>query len=400
MKLKTLRDTNLQDKLVLYRAPYDIQPLHQNHQLILEDQSRLRATLPTIKYLLQNNCRLVILTWVGRPHGQKDPYLTTTPHAQALSSLLNQKIKKINHCLGSEATRAVSKLKPKEILMLENVRFYPQEEQNSHQFAQKLTHNYDLCVFDAFPQAHRIAASTTGIQKYLPTFAGLYLEKEYLALSRLATNPQPPFTIIIGGAKISDKIKAIKNLLSLADTFLVGGAVANVFLKAQGKNIASSLVKNRSQNYLKLAQEILSLSPSKIKLPLDLIITNNLQNPTSTKIITTSKTQLIPPHWAIVDIGPLTQKVFSQIIKKSQTIFWNGPLGLTTNNLFTSGSKAILKTISQNKNTTIIAGGSTVALVNKFSQPEKFTFTSLGGGATLRLLANKPLPALDPLLRK
>src|SRR3989338_11606550 len=362
MKLKTLRDTNLHNKIVLYRAPYDIEPING----VLPDLSRIKATLPTLKMLVENHCSVAILTYVGRPHNV-DPNLTTLPHAQALSRLLNYPVrhseKSYNEIPG-----------PNEIVMLENVRFFPQEDDNNDKFAQKLTAGFDLCVFDAFPQAHRIQASTTGIQRYLPTFAGLYLEQEYNHLSKLTQNPSHPFTVIIGGAKITDKVAAIKNLYPQVDHFLIGGATANVFLAATGMDMKNSYLTDSlsPKDSIPIAKDLLSADIShKIILPSDLVWENN----------------------AATDLGPQTITRFNQVISQSQTIFWNGPLGKTD-----IASQNIIRLLSQQTNTRIIAGGDTIALIDKYSSPEKFTYLSLAGGATLEFLAGHPLPALEPLL--
>lgn len=403
--LRTLHDADLNGKLVLYRAPYDISLTEINGRLKLEDDSRIRCTLPTLHYLLQHNCRIVILTWVGRPNGKVTEELRTTPHAQALSALLGLPIARISDCIGPAVRQATESLQPGHLLMLENVRFYPEEESADEKFAKTLSSGYDLCVFDAFPQSHRIHASTTGIEKYLPTYAGLYLEAEYTHLSQILDNPPRPFTVIIGGAKVSDKVDAINNLLDIADHFLIGGAVANVFLKAKGYDLSNSYLEDNfvdatrkeKKDWVQLASAILKKADSKIHLPQDLIITDSLESPTKTHH---SELFVHTPFypWAAVDIGPKTQKSFAQIINTSKSIFWNGPLGLTSNPDFTSGSRSILHTVSQNSGTTIIAGGDTISLVNKYSQPDKFTYLSLAGGATLEFLAGKPLPALEPLL--
>ena len=233
MKLKTLESINLKEKTVLYRAPYDIGVKEVRGVLQVTDDLRIRATLPTLKYLLRQNCKIVILTYVKRPDGQVVEKLRTTPHAQALSGLLGQRVDKVDDCIGPVALEKIKNMRARDILMLENVRFYKEENEDNDEFAQKLCEGKDLIVFDGFPQAMREHSSTTGILRILPAVAGFYLRDEVNMLSGLLQNPKRPFTVIIGGAKISDKVDAVNNLLQIADKVLVGGAVANVFLKAQ-----------------------------------------------------------------------------------------------------------------------------------------------------------------------
>lgn len=402
MTLKTLRDADLENKLVLYRAPYDIEPELVSGELTLKDLSRIEATLPTLLYLLQKNCRIAILTWVGRPDGKVVESLRTSLHAEALSKLLNRPVNHLSDCVGPSVTSALSSLQQGSLLMLENVRFHPSEEPDDDSFATELASGYDLCVFDAFPQSHRIHASTTGLERHLDSFAGLYLESEYTHLSSLINSPAHPFTVIIGGAKISDKVEAVKNLMNLADNFLIGGAIANIFLKARGFNMGASYIEEVSvqenhQDWVSFAKELLATHPDKIHLPIDLVITDNLKNPKESQTISTANA--IPDTWAAVDIGPETVKHFATFIASSQTIFWNGPLGLVSNNSFVTGSKEVLLAIAGTQATKIIAGGDTIPLVNEYSTPENFTYLSLAGGATLEFLSGHPLPALQPLLK-
>ena len=244
MTLKTLPSLNLQGKTVLYRAPYDIELKEVNGILQVADDMRIQATIPTLQYLLKENCKIVILTYVGRPDGRVVDELRTGPHAKRLSELLGCPVLKANDCIGSIVDQKIAHLEPGEILMLENVRFNAEEMNDDDEFAKKLCVGKDLIVFDGFPQAHRMHASTTGILRHLPAVAGLYLQHEVEMLSPLLENPLHPFTVIIGGAKISDKVEAIFNLLKLADTIIVGGAVANVFLKAQGIDMGSSFIED------------------------------------------------------------------------------------------------------------------------------------------------------------
>ncbi|MEK9182615.1 MAG: phosphoglycerate kinase [Patescibacteria group bacterium] len=404
MKLKTLESINLKDKTILYRAPYDIDVKEAGGILEVVDDMRIKATLPTLEYLLKESCKIVILTYVGRPDGVVVENLRTTPHAEKLSELLNYPVLKADDCIGGEVDKKISNMQPQDILMLENVRFHNEEMVDDDSFAEKLCLGKDLIVFDGFSQAHRIHASTTGILRHLPAVAGRYFEGEIKTLSHLLENPQRPFTVIIGGMKISDKVDAVLNLLQIADTILVGGAVANVFLKAQGKVLGSSFiedvfvdkVKREKKDWVEAAKEILKkaqLSGKKIIIPSDLMISDGVL----TKIITTEE---IPAGWAAFDIGPDTQKTFSDIINKSKTVFTNGPMGKFEDEKFRAGSLAILDAIKELKKVggeTIIAGGDTIDLVRMGGNLEDYSHISLAGGATSEFLAGKVLPVLKAL---
>ncbi|MCE9549244.1 phosphoglycerate kinase [Candidatus Nomurabacteria bacterium] len=400
MKLKTLEQINLTDKTILYRAPYDIDVKDVNGVLEVVDDLRIQATLPTIKYLLKENCKIVILTYVKRPDGQIVEKLRTTPHARKLGELLGLKVDKVDDCVGPIVEEKVKNMRGGDILMLENVRFYKEEMVDDDEFAKQLCVGKDLVVFDGFPQAMREHASTTGIERHLPAVAGFYLMNEVNMLSNLLENPKRPFTVIIGGAKISDKVDSVNNLLSRADRVLVGGAVANIFLKAQGKNLGNSFVEDvfvdekrrEKKDWVMYAKEILETYKEKIVCPEDLIISDG----TLTRVINIS-TENVPEGWMALDIGPNTCKNFSDIISQSQTVFINGPMGKFEDVKFAEGSKIILDAMKNAKGETIIAGGDTINLVRTYEKLEDYSHVSLAGGATLEFLAGKELPALKAL---
>ena len=408
MKLKTLDSADLAGKTILYRAPYDIEVKEVRGILELVDDMRIRATLPTLQYLLKENCKIVILTYVGRPDGKVVENLRTTPHAQRLSLLLNHPVDKIDDCIGPLVDSKIARMKEGDILMLENLRFHGEEMIDDDVFALALCKGKDFIVFDGFPQAHRIHASTTGIERHLPAVAGLYLQHEIEILSKLLENPQRPFTIIIGGAKISDKVDAINNLLNMADTILVGGAVANVFLKAQGWALGSSFVedvfvdkvKREKKDWVQEARDILKQAESlgkTIILPKDLVISDGVL----TKIINIAAEE-VPAGWMALDIGPETQKDFCNIILQSKTIFLNGPMGKFEDEKFSPGSRAVfdaMKNAGKNfLSETIIAGGDTIDAARRYGNLDDYSHASLAGGATLEFLAGKELPALVPLM--
>ncbi|HBB49524.1 TPA: phosphoglycerate kinase [Candidatus Nomurabacteria bacterium] len=401
MKLKTLNDINLTGKTILYRAPYDIDVKEINGALEVADDMRIRATLPTLKYLLKENCKIIILTYVKRPDGKVVENLRTTPHARKLSELLNRPVLKVDDCIGPLVDEKISQMKQGDILMLENVRFYKEETEDDDEFSKKLCLGKDLIVFDGFPQAMRAHASTTGIERHLPAVAGLYLEHEVNMLSDLLESPKRPFTVIIGGAKISDKVDSVNNLLNIADKILVGGAVANVFLKALGKNLGSSFVedifvdakKREKRDWVLYAKEILEKYRDKIVYPEDIVVSDG----TETRIVDIFSEKM-SDKWSAFDIGPKTRENFSNIIKKSATVFLGGPMGKFEDEKFAEGSRAVLNAMKEVAGTTIIAGGDTIDVARKYASLDDYSHVSLAGGATLEFLAGKELPALQPLL--
>lgn len=401
MRLKKLESADLKGKTILYRAPYDIDTKETNGVIELEDDMRIRATLPTLQYLLKENCKIVILTYVGRPDGKVVENLRANPHARRLAELLGHPVAKIDDCIGEAVDEKVSQMRFGDILMLENVRFHKEETDDNDEFAQQLCRGKDLIVFDGFPQAHRIHASTTGIERHLPAVAGIYLEHEVETLSILLENPKRPFTVIIGGAKISDKVDAVNNLLKMADKVLVGGAVANVFLKARGCELGSSFIEDvfvdekrrEKKDWVLYAKEILGKYKDKIVYPRDVVISDGI----SEKVIDIFAEDA-PDRWMALDIGPLTQKDFSDIILQSKTVFLAGPMGKFEDEKFAIGSRAILNAMKNVKGKTIIAGGDTIDAARRYGNLGDYSHTSLAGGATLEFLAGKVLPALVPIM--
>lgn len=404
MKLKTLNDIDLKGKTVLYRAPYDIDVEEVNGVLELEDDMRIKATVPTLQYLLKENCKIVVLTYVGRPDGQVVEKLRTGPHAKRLSELLHHEVMKVDDCVGAVVEDKIKSMKSGDILMLENVRFHNEEMIDDDVFAKQLCIGKDLIVFDGFPQAHRIHASTTGIERHLPAVAGLYLQHEVEMLSKLIENPKRPFTVLIGGAKISDKVDAVNNLLDVADKILIGGAVSSVFLKAQGYELGASFMEDvfvdekrrEKKDWVVYAKEILEKYKDKIVYPEDVIISDGI-----TVRTIDIKNEKVPENWMALDLGIKTQETFLQIIENSKTVFMAGPLGKSSDERFAGASQKIFKAMSDvgKKGETIIAGGDTIEAAERYSNLENFSHVSLAGGATLEFLAGKELPALAPLMK-
>ncbi|MFZ2150053.1 MAG: phosphoglycerate kinase [Minisyncoccia bacterium] len=400
MKLKTLESINLEGKTILYRAPYDIGVKEINGKLEVKDDLRIRATVPTLQYLLKANCKIVILTYVGRPDGEVVENLRTTPHAKKLAELLNHPVSKIDECVGATVDKKISEMNPQDILMLENVRFYKGEMEDDDEFAKKLCEGKDVVVFDGFPQAMRMHASTTGIERHLPSVSGFYLQQEVEMLANLLENPARPFTVIIGGAKISDKIDSVNNLLKIADKVLVGGAVASVFLKAKGVELGASFVEDvfvdekrrEKKDWVEYAKEILEEYKDKIIYPEDVVISDGV-NVKNIDILTEG----VPEGWAALDIGSKTRETFREIIEKSGTVFLGGPMGKFEDERFAEGSKAVLDAMKEMKGVSIIAGGDTIDVARRYEKLEDYSHVSLAGGATLEFLAGKDLPALKAL---
>ena len=400
--MRTLKDVDVRGKTILYRAPYDIGVEEVDGKLVVKDDLRIKGTLPTLRYLIEQNCKIVILTYVKRPDGQVVEKLRTTPHAKRLSELLGKPVDKADDCVGEKVEAKIAQMKPGELLMLENVRFYKEENEDDDEFAKQLAQGKDLIVFDGFPQAMRIHASTTGIERHLPAVAGLYLEGEVNMLGTLLENPSRPFTVIIGGAKISDKVDAVNNLLPLADKVLVGGAVANVFLKARGLELGKSFVEDvfvdskrrEKRDWVEYAKEILEKYKDKIVCPKDSVISDG----TDSKTIRLFSEE-IPRDWSALDIGPATVEYFGDIIKTSGTVFLAGPMGKFEEDKFGEGSRGIIAAFKEAKGNTIIAGGDTIAMAQKYGDIRDFSHVSLAGGATLDFLAGKELPALIPLIK-
>ncbi|NTV31588.1 phosphoglycerate kinase [candidate division WWE3 bacterium] len=404
MRLRSLETADLTDKTVLYRSPYDI---NVEDDGTLTDESRIEATLPTLQYLLEKQCKIVILTFVGRPDGKVVESLRTTPHAEVLARLLNHPVQKLDECIGDEVQSFIHRMHPGEIVMLENTRFHPEEMTDDDSFALELAKNGEVVVFDAFPQAHRAHASVTGIMRHLPSYAGFYCIKEASSLSGILESPKRPFTVIIGGAKVSDKVDAINNLFNVADQFLVGGGVANVFLKAAGHDMADSYVedvfvdaqKKVKKDWVEYAKELLEKAQKsdKIVMPVDVVVGESSDYSFLTQVMYVDGKQAVAPGWAAFDIGPATAQMYADIIHKSGTVFWNGPMGKFEDDRFANGSKIVAQAMANSKNDSIVGGGDTIAVINRFSNPTQFTHISLAGGATLEFIAGKKLPALEML---
>lgn len=389
----TLKDIDLKNKTVLVRADFNVP---QDANLNITDDTRIRATLPTIKYILQNGAgKLVLMSHLGRPDGKVVEKYSLKPVAQRLKELLAEPVKFLNDCVGDNIRKEIEAAGEK-VILLENLRFHAQEEANDANFARQLAALADVFVNDAFGTAHRAHASTEGVAHYLKAAAGFLLEKEIRYLGDAVQNPQRPFMIILGGAKVSDKIGVIENLLPKCDAILIAGGMAYTFLKAQGKPIGNSKLE---KDKIDLAKSILDKArqlEKEILLPIDNVVVDNIA--ADAKIETVGEN--IPEGKIAVDIGPKTVSLFKEKLKTAKTIVWNGPLGIFEMEPFSKGTEEVARFISTLKCTSIIGGGDTAAAIAKFRLEDKMTHISTGGGASLEFLEGKVLPGIAALSDK
>ncbi|AHD04125.1 phosphoglycerate kinase [Paenibacillus larvae] len=393
MNKKSVRDVEVAGKRVFVRVDFNV-PL-ENGQIT--DDTRIRETLPTVKYLIEQGARVILASHLGRPKGQVVEEMRLTPVAKRLSELLGKPVVKADVAIGAEAKEKAEQLKNGEVLLLENVRFYPGEEKNDPELAKAFAELAELYVNDAFGAAHRAHASTEGIAHHLPAVSGLLMEKELDVLGKALTNPERPFTAIIGGAKVKDKIDVINNLLNLADNIIIGGGLAYTFLKAQGNEVGKSLVDNEK---IDLALGFINKAKEKgvnFLLPKDIIGADDFSNTANTKVVAVNQ---IPADWEGLDIGPETCKLYAETIKNSKLVVWNGPMGVFEMDLFAEGTKAVAQACAETEAYTIIGGGDSAAAVEKFKMADKMDHISTGGGASLEFMEGKALPGVVALQDK
>lgn len=389
---KTVEMVDVNNKKVLVRVDFNV-PLDSITGEITDDL-RIKSALPTIEYLLEKNAAIILISHLGRPKGKIIAEMSLKPVFKYLKKILNNPVFFVDDCIGEKVDNEISKLKSGEILLLENLRFYKEETSNDLDFAKKLSKLADLYVNDAFGTAHRAHASTEGVTHYLESVAGFLLKKEINFLVDSLENPIRPFTAIIGGKKVHDKIKVLKRLLEKTDTLLIGGGMAYTFLKAIGKEIGDSIVDIEG---IDVANEILQVAKREGKelvLPFDVVVADKFGNDANIKVVDIDN---IPNGWQGLDIGPETVKIFSEIINNSKTCIWNGPLGVFEFENFARGSKSIAEVISKSDCISIIGGGDTAAAIRKFDLARGMSHISTGGGASLELLEGKILPGLSAL---
>jgi len=394
MDKKTLRDIEVGGKRVLVRVDFNV-PLDEEAGVITDD-SRIRAALPTIKYLIDQGARIILCSHLGRPKGRVVEKLRLAVVGQHLSQILGRQVVVTRDCIGSEVEKAIEKLKGGDVLLLENIRFHPEEEENDASFAQAMAQLADIYINDAFGASHRTHASIVGITNYLPAVAGLLIEKELNVLEGILTNPVHPFVGLVGGAKVSDKITVLENILDKVDSLLVGGGMAAALLKAKSYEVGLSVKEDKLDFAVKLIEDV-NRSRVRLLLPVDVVIADRLGAEAELRTVAIEE---IPPDWRIVDIGPLTIKYFAAELDGSKTVFWNGPMGVYEIPRFAQGTQAMARRLAGLDATTVIGGGSTAEVVIEMGLADKMTFVSTGGGAALRFLGGKTLPGVEALLDK
>lgn len=387
---KTIRDIDVQGERVLIRVDFNI-PIKNG---VVGDDTRIKASLPTLQYLLEHGAILVLCSHLGRPDGNPDLNYSLKPVAAYLSGLIKQPVGFAEDCIGLETETRVAEMKPGDILLLENTRFHAGETKNDPEMAAKLAALADIFVNDAFGSAHRAHASTEGVARLLPAVAGFLMEKEIQFLGSVIASPEKPFVAILGGAKVSDKIGVIRNLLTKADVILIGGGMANTFFKAEGYPVGDSLVDDDA---LESAREILRTGKTQIRLPVDVMIADKFSDGAARKLMPSGP---IPTGWRILDIGPETVLAYTKVIRGAKTIVWNGPMGVFEFPEFAKGTFGIAQAVANSKATSIIGGGESVAAIQQSGLAEKISHISTGGGASLEMLEGLTLPGVAILLDK
>lgn len=378
------------NKRVLVRVDFNV-PMENGH---ITDDTRIRAALPTIRYLLDNSAKVILVSHLGRPKGKVVEEMRMNPVAERLSQLLGLEVKKADTCTGTDALEGAQNLRPGEVLLLENVRFYPGETENDPQFARELAGLAEIYVNDAFGTAHRAHASTEGVAHHLPAVAGFLMEKELASLGGALENPARPFVAIIGGAKVSDKIGVIRNLLRKVDTLIIGGGMANTFLLAKGFAMGKSLVE---EDKLDLAKDLLQdaeKTGTKFLLPRDLVVAEKLDPNAPYRVVNADQ---VPADWMAVDIGPDTAAEYAAAAREGQTVIWNGPMGVFEMDPFAKGTEAVARALAESAGITIVGGGDSAAAVDKVGVTGQITHVSTGGGASLEFLEGKKLPGVEAL---
>jgi len=395
MNKKTIEDIQIQGKKVLVRVDFN-EPIDENMQVT--DTQRIVAALPTIRYLLENQAKVILCSHLGRPKGKVDPKYSLKPIADCLQGFLpDVTVKFATDTIGESARQEIDSLKEGEVVLLENVRFYPQETKNDPEFAKELASLADLFVSDAFGTVHRAHASTAGVAKYLPSVSGFLIEKEIKIMGGALQHPEHPFVAILGGAKVADKIGVIRNLMNICDELLIGGGMSYTFLKAKGYNIGDSIFDQDSIEIAKELMEQAEKSGKHLRLPVDLVISDEYDEYATHKVVPAER---IDSGWMGMDIGPKTIKQYSRIIRSAKTVIWNGPVGVFEFDAFSVGTRAMAKACAQCGGTTIIGGGDSAAAVKQLGFADKITHISTGGGASLEFLEGKVLPGVAALCDK
>ena len=390
MNKKTVKDIDLKGKRMLMRVDFNV-PMADGK---VTDDKRIRAALPTINYVLEQDASLILMSHLGRPKGGPDPEFSLRAASEVLASLLSRPVTMAADCVGPDLEALAKKLKPGEVLMLENTRFHAGEEKNDLELAKQMASLGDVFVNDAFGSAHRAHSSTEGIARFLPAVSGFLMEQELEYLGRAVANPEHPYIAILGGAKISDKIMVVENLLAKCDKLIIGGGMANTFLVAQGLNMQDSLVEDSS---LETAKAILAKSLEKLILPVDAVIADKFDAGANTQTVDVDK---IPAGWRMMDVGPKTLSLYQAALNGARLIVWNGPVGVFEMPRFAEGTFALARMLAESKAITVIGGGDSASAVKKAGVARQMTHVSTGGGASLEFLEGKELPGVAALMDK
>lgn len=392
MDKKTIDKVDIKNKRIFIRADFNV-PLDENGNIT--DDSRIRATLPTINYAIDEAAKVILASHLGRPKGKPDQKYSLAPVAKRLNRLLNKEVKFLKNCIGPDVEHTVKGMRPGDVVLLENLRFHPEEEKNDEGFSKALASLADVYVNDAFGTAHRAHASTYGITKHIKySVAGFLMKKEIDYLQKTVANPIRPFVAILGGAKVSGKIGVIENLKDKVDKVIVGGAMAFTFIKAAGLETGNSLVEPEMMDIARRIEQGVRQRGVKFYLPVDFVVAEGMNDGAETKIVTS---QEIPKGWVGLDIGPATTRLFSEAIQDAKTIIWNGPMGMFEKDAYSRGTFAIARAVADAYATTIVGGGDTDVAVHRAGVSDSITFISTGGGASLELLEGKELPGLAAL---
>ncbi len=391
MNKKKLKDFDFKGKRVLVRVDFNV-PLSDGK---VGDNTRIEAALPTIEYLIREEARVILMSHLGRPGGKVVDEFRMDPVAEELANQLGKEVLKADDCIGPEVAKAVSRLENGDVLLLENTRFHPGEKENDPDFSRQLAENADIYINDAFGAAHRAHASTAGVTEYLPSGAGFLIQRELNSLARAIENPEKPYAAIIGGAKVSDKMLVIKNILPRCDYLILGGGIANTFLLAEGYEVGSSLVE---EDMVDLAREIMEEAQSQGKeviLPVDVVVAEKMEAGSPHKVV---KIDEVPADWQIVDCGgPETIQKYQEVLAECRTITWNGPVGVFEIDEFAQGTMAVAKALAKSDGYTVVGGGESAAAMKKAGVENEVSHVSTGGGASLQFFEGKPLPGVEAL---